>query len=64
LEESSAGLTERETKLLKLHLEGWTNGEIASAWGANLGRIRVDVNALMAKIRYRVQHQKRKPGCF
>src|ERR1044072_9913959 len=33
LEESCAGLDERETRLLKLHLDAWTNEEIASAWG-------------------------------
>lgn len=64
LEESCADLTERETRLLKLHLDGWTNEEIASAWGEDIKVVRADVNAIMAKIRYRVQHKKPKPGCF
>ena len=64
LEESCANLTERETKLLKAHFEGWTNAEIASAWGEDIKVIRVVLNRIKVKIRYRLQHEKQKPGGF
>lgn len=57
LEESCATLTERETKLLNAYFEGWTSAEIASAWGADIAVIRVLLNAIKVKIRYRLKHQ-------
>jgi len=56
LKSRSADLTLREKKLLILHLQGFTNAEIANEWGEDVKVIRVEMNALLAKIRHRVQH--------
>jgi DNA-directed RNA polymerase specialized sigma24 family protein len=56
LEMHCAGLTERERALLALRLAGYTNAEIASMWGEDVIVIRADMNALMAKLRYRIMH--------
>jgi len=49
-------LTKREKDLLALYLQGLSNDQIASAWGEDVKIIRVDMNALLAKVRYRLQH--------
>jgi RNA polymerase sigma factor (sigma-70 family) len=56
LEMHSADLTEREKTLLALRFAGYTNAEIAKMWGEDVNVIRVDMNAVMAKIRYRILH--------
>lgn len=48
-------LTEREQALLKLGCEGLTNDEIAVELGENVKVIRVEINALKSKLRYRLQ---------
>jgi RNA polymerase sigma factor (sigma-70 family) len=60
LEAHSADLTKRETDLLALHLQGFTNDEIATAWGEDVKGIKVEKNALIAKIRYRLMHRQGK----
>ena len=55
-------LTKRERDLLALHLQGYTNEEIASAWGEDVKVIRTDMNAVLAKVRYRLQHRQAKHG--
>jgi RNA polymerase sigma factor (sigma-70 family) len=47
-------LTKRERELLALHLQGFSNKEIANHLGESLKAIRHDINAIMAKIRYRL----------
>jgi DNA-directed RNA polymerase specialized sigma24 family protein len=64
LEESCADLTDRETRLLRAHFDGWTNAEIASAWGEDIKLIRTDVNAVMVKLRYRLLRLRRKLAAF
>jgi RNA polymerase sigma-70 factor (ECF subfamily) len=59
LAEHCRDLTRRERDLLVLHLQGFTNEEIASAWGEDVKVIRADMNAVLAKIRYRLQHRER-----
>jgi hypothetical protein len=49
----SARLSEREKALFLSHLRGYTNEEIASAWSEDVEVIRKEMNALIAKIRYR-----------
>lgn len=56
LDSLSEDFTDREKALLALHLEGYTSEEIASMWGEDVKVIRVDKNAVLAKIRYRAQH--------
>ncbi|SRR6266446_9098926 len=56
LESHSADLTKREKDLLYLYLQGLSNEQIASAWREGVKIIRVDMNAVLAKIRYRLQH--------
>jgi len=56
LEMHCTDLTERESDLLALRSAGYTNAEIASMWGEEVNVIRADVNAVMAKIRYRLKH--------
>lgn len=51
-----ADLTKREKDLLALHLQGLSNDQIAIAWCEDVKNIRVEMNALVAKIRYRLQH--------
>ena len=55
-------LIPRERELLRLHLCGYTNEEIAATWSEDVKVIRADMNAVIAKIRYRVQFKKRTPG--
>jgi DNA-binding NarL/FixJ family response regulator len=64
LEDSCTDLSPREAQLLKLHIDGWTNQEVASAWKENVKVIRVEVNAIQAKIRYRVKHQNKSKVAF
>lgn len=59
LEMKSADLTEREKALLDLHLVGYSNDEVASMWSEDVKLIRVDMNAVVAKIRYRLRHPKK-----
>ena len=61
LKTGSADLTEREKHLFLSHLRGYTNEEIASAWREDIKVIRKEMNAVIAKIRYRLQRKKRKP---
>jgi RNA polymerase sigma factor (sigma-70 family) len=56
LEMHCADLTKRERDLLALRFPGYTNAEIAKMWGEEVKVIRADMNAVMAKIRYRLQH--------
>jgi DNA-directed RNA polymerase specialized sigma24 family protein len=58
----STDLTEREKELLRLHLCGFTNKEIAVRKGEDVKVIRADMNAVKAKIRYRVQFKKGTPA--
>ena len=51
-------LTEREKELLRLHLCGYTNKEITARKDEDVKTIRADMNAVMAKIRYRVRFMK------
>ena len=55
-------LDERERKLLAYHLCCFTPKEIAAAWGEKADVISADMNAVMAKIRYRVRFMKGNPG--
>jgi DNA-directed RNA polymerase specialized sigma24 family protein len=59
LEFHCADLSEREVSLLALRLQGLDNDQIANAWGEDVKVIRADMNAVMAKIRYRLQHRER-----
>jgi RNA polymerase sigma-70 factor, ECF subfamily len=61
LEFHCADFAMRERNLLALHLQGFSNNEIANVCDESVNLIRADMNALLAKIRYRVQHAKRKP---
>lgn len=47
-------LTKRETDLLALHLQGITNYEIASRLAEDVKVVRSDLNALIMKVRYRL----------
>ena len=58
----STDLSAREKELLKMHLCGFDNDEIATAWGEDVKVIRAEMNAVIAKIRYRVRFKKRNPG--
>lgn len=58
LESHCADLTKREKNLLALHLQGLSNDQIASAWREDVKIIRVDMNAVVAKIRYRLLSAK------
>lgn len=53
----AADLTKREKNLLALHLQGLSNDQIASALSEDVKITRVDMNAVVAKIRYRLQHR-------
>ncbi len=64
LQANCTDLSEREKKLLRLHLDGWSNEEIARAWREDVKLIRFEMNAVIAKIRYRVKHKKRKRDGF
>jgi RNA polymerase sigma factor (sigma-70 family) len=52
-----AGLTEREKALLALRFAGYTAAEISSMWNEGVKVIRADLNAIMAKLRYRILHR-------
>lgn len=58
LEFHCSDLSEREVSLLALRLQGLDNEQIANAWGEDVKVIRADMNAVMAKIRYRLQHRE------
>jgi RNA polymerase sigma factor (sigma-70 family) len=51
-------LASREERLLELLLGGNTNEEIAQELGEDIGVIRSDMNALKAKLRYRLRNRK------
>lgn len=60
VEACSQKLTDREKFLLRAYLKKETNQEIATALGARVARIRVEMNALMAKMRSRCRREKKK----
>ena len=62
VEDCSQKLTEREKFLLRAHLRKETNQEIAAALGARVTLIRVEMNALMAKMRSRCRRENEKQG--
>jgi len=62
VEDCSQKLTVREKALLDLHLKGETKQEIATAFGENVKQIRVEINALMTKMRYRCKRDNKKQG--
>ena len=51
---------EREKDLMALRIQGYSNEEIASAWREDVKTVRVDMNRVMAKVRHRLLHEKRK----
>jgi RNA polymerase sigma factor (sigma-70 family) len=51
-------LTSRERTLLKLHLDGYSAKDIAFSLKEDLSRTRIDLNAVRAKIRYRLKNSK------
>jgi RNA polymerase sigma factor (sigma-70 family) len=53
-------LTEREELLLQLHLKGFKNQEIAEELNEDVRVIRYDLNAVKAKVRYRLKPRKSK----
>lgn len=55
---SRGPLSSREKLLLTLHLQGYTADEIASRLGENIRMTRSDLNALRAKVRYRLMKKK------
>jgi len=55
LESAAATLSERERHLLMSHLQGLSTSEIAEALDDDVKVIRMDLNAVLAKIRYRLQ---------
>lgn len=57
-----ADLTNREKELLRLHLYAYTNEEIAALKDEDVKVIRVDLNAVKNKVRYRLRFKKRNPG--
>ena len=59
---NSTDLSAREKELLKMHLCGFDTDEIATAWGEDVKVIRVEMNAVIAKIRYRVRLKRGNPG--
>lgn len=56
----SRNLTIREKALFYSHLRGYTNEEIAEAWGEAVKKIRKDMNKIVAKMRYRCQREDEK----
>lgn len=57
-EEINAGLgqlTDRERLLLKLHLQGYKNQDIADSLHEDVRITRADLNAVRAKVRYRLK---------
>lgn len=51
-------LTEREELLLGLYMNGYKCKDIADEMGENVRLIRSDLNAVKAKVRYRLAHSK------
>ena len=62
LELHCTDLTEREKELLRLHLRGYTNEEIAARKSEDVKVIRVVLNAIRNKVRYRLRFMKGNPG--
>jgi len=60
LRDEQRRLSDRENLLLDLHFQGWTNQEIANSLGEDIRVIRINVNAVMAKLRYRLRNKKGK----
>jgi len=56
----SENLSVREKALFYSHLRGYTNEEIAEAWGEAVKKIRKDMNKIVAKMRYRCQREDEK----
>lgn len=57
---ASRGLNPREKALLALHLQGYSNDEIARRYNEHVSAIRHDMNAVLMRIRYRLKHLLRK----
>ena len=62
VEDCSQKLTEREKFLLREHLGKKTNQEIATTLGERVTLIRIEMNALMAKMRSRCRRENKKQG--
>ena len=58
----SQKLTNREKALFLSHLRGYSNEEIAEAWGEDIKVIRKEMNAVIAKMRYRCRRENKKQG--
>jgi RNA polymerase sigma factor (sigma-70 family) len=58
----SEKLTDREKALFLSHLRGYTNEEIAHAWREDDKKIKKEMNAVIAKMRYRCQRENKKQG--
>ena len=58
----SKKLTDREKALFLSHLRGFENEEIARAWGEDHKKIQEEMNAVMAKMRYRCRRENKKQG--
>jgi RNA polymerase sigma factor (sigma-70 family) len=58
----SQNLTDREKALFLSHLRGYTNEEIAEAWGEDIKLIQEEMNAVIAKMRYRCRRENKKQG--
>lgn len=61
LELYCADLSDRVKELLRLHVHGYTNEEIAAKTGEDVKVIRVDLNAVRNKVCYRLRSKKRTP---
>lgn len=58
----SEKLSNREKALFLSHLRGYTNEEIAHAWGEDDKKIKKEMNAVIAKMRYRCRRENKKQG--
>lgn len=58
----SQKLTNREKALFLSYLRGHSNEEIAEAWGEDIKVIRKEMNAVIAKMRYRCRRENKKQG--
>ena len=58
----SEKLTDREKALFLSHLRGYTNEEIADAWGEDVKKIQKEMNVVIAKMRYRCRRENNKQG--
>lgn len=58
----TAGLAPREKLLLRLYFEGYEPREIAEELGEDLNRVRYNLNAVRAKVRYRLKAAKKGVG--